>query len=121
MTVGDFWGVDEYDKNLNDGKGLSIVLLNSEKGAEYFSEIRTQAFSKEVPLDVVVKYNSNIVKSSIPHIKREEFFEDIRNGKSLKDCVKKYRKEPLHIVIFRMLPQSVKDFIKYKVLKIEKC
>lgn len=121
LTVGDFWGIDKYDKTINNNKGLSVILLNSEKGAEYFSEIKTQAFSREVPLDIVVKYNPNIVKSSIPNIKREEFFEDIKNGKSLKDCVKKYCKEPLHIVIYRMLPQFVKDFIKYKVLKIEKC
>ena len=32
LTMADFWGVDDYDKTLNDNKGLSIVLINSEKG-----------------------------------------------------------------------------------------
>ena len=49
-----------------------------------------------------------------------EFFEDINNGKSLKECVKKYCKTPIHIFIYRLLPQFAKDFIKYKILKMEK-
>ena len=117
ITIGDFWGVDEYDKSLNDNKGLSVVLLNSTKGERYFSKIINECFTKEVPLEVVVKYNQNIICSSKAHPKRTEFFEDIKRGKSLQYCVKKYCNEPLHIVIYRLLPQFAKDFIKYKVIK----
>lgn len=121
ITIGDFWGVDEYDKTMNDNKGLSIVLLNSEEGEEYFSKIQDQCFSKEVPLDIAVKYNPNITSSSKLHPKRKEFLEDIKISKTLQYCVKKYCREPLHIIIYRLLPQFAKDFIKYKILKREKC
>ena len=120
LSLGDFWGVDKYDQSMNDNKGLSIVLVNSEKGQFWFNQIKTQGLCKEIPLDFVIKNNPNIYGSSKPHAKREEFFEDINNGKSLKECVKKYCKTPIHIFIYRLLPQFAKDFIKYKILKMEK-
>lgn len=120
LSLGDFWGVDKYDQSMNDNKGLSIILVNSEKGQSRFNQIKTQELCKEIPLDFVIKNNPNICGSSKPHAKREEFFEDINNGKSLKECVKKYCKTPIHIFIYRLLPQFAKDFIKYKILKMEK-
>ena len=107
LTFGDFWGVDEYDKNLNDNMGLSVIIVNSDKGQSVFNNM--QDICKEVPLDVVVKYNPNIVSSSNANIKREEFFEYIKKGKSLNYCVKKYFKEHFYI--------KVKTFIK-NLLKI---
>ncbi|MBR6163130.1 Coenzyme F420 hydrogenase/dehydrogenase, beta subunit C-terminal domain [bacterium] len=121
ITIGDFWGVDDYDKTMNDGKGLSLILLNSEKGTKYFELIKDNYSSKEVPLEFVVRYNSNIIKPTTPPPEREEFFKDIKKGKSLQKCKSKYYKEPLSIAIYRLLPQFAKDFIKYKILKRPKC
>lgn len=120
LSLGDFWGVDKYDQSMNNNKGLSIILVNSEKGQSWFNQIKKQGLCKEIPLDFVIKNNPNICGSSKPHAKREEFFEDINNGKSLKVCVKKYCKTQIHILLYRLLPQFAKDFIKYKILKMEK-
>lgn len=120
ITIGDFWGVDEYDKTINDNKGLSIVLLNSSKGDRYFSEIINECFTKEIPLEFVVKHNQNLVSSSKLHLKRVEFFKDIKKGKSLQNCVQKYCQGPFYMVIYRLLPQFAKDFINYKILKRSK-
>lgn len=120
LSLGDFWGVDKYDQSMNNNKGLSIILLNSEKGQYWFNQIKKQGLCKEIPLDFVIKNNPNICGSSKPHAKRKDLFEGINNGKSLKVCVKKYCKTPIHIFIYRLLPQFVKDFIKYNILKMEK-
>ena len=120
LSLGDFWGVDDYDKTLNNNKGLSIVLMNNQKGRKWFEKIKDNCMTKDVPLDMVVKCNPNIKGSSKPHKKRLEFFEDINSGKTLKSCVKKYCKTPLHIAIYRFLPQFAKNFIKYKILKMER-
>jgi len=42
ITLGDFWGINFYDKNLNDNKGLSFTLLNTLKGKQYFEDIKTK-------------------------------------------------------------------------------
>ena len=36
ITLGDFWNIEKYDKDLTDGKGTSLVTLNSEKGSLLF-------------------------------------------------------------------------------------
>ena len=113
-------GVDEYDKTLNDNKGLSLILINTDKGKNLSDNISNKCLLGEIPLDYAIKCNKNICGSSTPHKNREIFLEDIKNGKTLRNCVKKYDKKPLYMVIYRALPQFMKDFIKYKILKREK-
>ena len=70
ITLGDFWGVDEFDTSLNDRKGTSIVLLNTAKGEEYFNKIikKEARLVKEVPIEAAIKYNQNIISSSISNL-----------------------------------------------------
>lgn len=121
ITIGDFWGVDDYDKTLNDKKGLSIILVNNEKGQRFLKLADNNIKIKEVPFDVVTPKNPNIYTSSKAHKNRTEFLEELCvQNKSLKYCVKKYLKTPVHIILYRLLPNCAKDFIKYKILKMEK-
>lgn len=121
ITIGDFWGVDDYDKTLNDKKGLSIILVNSKKGQDFLKLADNHIKIIEVPLEVAIKGNPNIHSSSKAHKSRAEFLEELCvQNKPLKYCVKKYIKTPVHITLYRLLPKFVKDFIKYKILKIGK-
>lgn len=121
ITIGDFWGVDEYDPSLNDKKGTSIILINNEKGQNLLNKIKTNCQLQEVPLNVATKSNPNVYSSSKAHKNREKFLEYVCiKNKSLKSGVTKYLKPPIHIFIYRLLPQFIKNFIKYKILKMEK-
>ena len=42
ITLGDFWGVWDIDKELNDGKGTSIVLCNNKKGKKLLDLINRE-------------------------------------------------------------------------------
>lgn len=37
ITLGDFWGIQRYLPNFDDDKGVSLVMINTIKGAEYFN------------------------------------------------------------------------------------
>ncbi len=116
VTVGDFWGVDKYDKSLNDGKGLSIVLINSQKASDVFEKLHF--FKQEVPLEFVVKYNPNILSATKVDANREKILKDLLAGKSLEYCGRKYiPKPPIYVRIYDSLPQWAKDFIKYKIFR----
>lgn len=39
LTIGDYWGAKIATPELDDDKGLSLVLVNSEKGNEYFEQL----------------------------------------------------------------------------------
>lgn len=47
ITIGDFWGITGIDKTQTDGKGTSIVYVNSEKGASVFETIQRDLAFKE--------------------------------------------------------------------------
>ena len=74
ITIGDYWHIGELDKNFADDKGISLVLVNSEKGNEIFKSIEKNITFKIFPLCLSMQkpFESNY---SIP-AKRDEFFRD---------------------------------------------
>lgn len=58
FTIGDFWGISQFDKKLNDQKGTSLVLINNDKAKRLFEEIRPLMKScVEVPFDIARRNN----------------------------------------------------------------
>lgn len=120
ITMGDFWGVENYDASLDDKKGTSIVLLNSIKGEKYFDLIKQFAFTKEVPLEIAIRKNPNIYSSSKPHPKREDFFEDLlKPNAKLSKLSKKYIKTyPFILKLFyKFMPKFIKNWIDRYILR----
>ena len=87
ITIGDFWGIWNYDKNLNDEKGTSVVLINNKKG-QYLLDILKSSDGKlvNVPLDIAISGNPCLVRSVYSNKDRKLFF-DLLDKKSLKDVV----------------------------------
>lgn len=78
ITIGDFWGISKYKKELNDGKGTSVVLINNSKGQKYFNEIENQAkLVERTPLDAAIPENANLVQSPKNHVSRNQFFKNL--------------------------------------------
>lgn len=119
ITMGDFWGVDDFDGIVNDQKGVSVVLLNSSKGKEYFERINSlqSVFAKELPLDFVIKYNTNLVASSKPHRKREKFFKDVIKGKKTLRALKKKYLTPKKRILKRLF-KTIGELLKKTVKKV---
>lgn len=87
ITMGDFWGVWKYDKNLDDKKGTSIVFLNNKRGEELFNNIKKELkLVAPVPFKKAVKGNPNMLRPTIHNPKREVFM-DMVNKKSLKSSL----------------------------------
>lgn len=78
ITIGDFWRISEYKKELNDGKGTSVILINNEKGKQFLDRILDKAkVCEEAPLEAAIKGNSNLVSSPKVHVSRNRFFKDL--------------------------------------------
>lgn len=87
ITLGDFWGVDNYAKEWNDKKGTSLVLCNSEKGAKLFDDVTEKIERKEnIPYHTVVeiskKANAALVRPTWPPEMRKCFFHHLKKGDS---------------------------------------
>ena len=40
ITIGDYWGIEKIHPNFDDNKGISLVILNNEKGKKIFQYIK---------------------------------------------------------------------------------
>ena len=57
ITIGDFWNIDRYDKNLDDRKGTSLILSNNSKADIFLKDIINHneniILYKEIPLNFI--------------------------------------------------------------------
>jgi len=44
LTIGDYWGAEVEEREIDDDKGLSLVIVNSEKGRNLINSIKNQVF-----------------------------------------------------------------------------
>lgn len=80
ITIGDFWGWERVDKDLNkDDKGVSLVLVNTEKGRFLYEQIAHAISSIEAELKRALQ--PNLQAPSRTSSKRYKFEKDyVRKG-----------------------------------------
>lgn len=91
ITIGDFWGAEKaVGKELDGDLGTSIVLLNNQKGKNYYQSCLHKLIEKQVPLDIVVKGNPALMRPlNPPTVNREQFYEDL-DKLSFREVADKY-------------------------------
>lgn len=57
ITMGDFWGIEEVDKEFDDNRGVSIVSVNSAKGQGLVDLIKEDCIIKEYSKESVPRVN----------------------------------------------------------------
>ncbi|MHA1428707.1 MAG: Coenzyme F420 hydrogenase/dehydrogenase, beta subunit C-terminal domain, partial [Candidatus Helarchaeota archaeon] len=57
LTMGDYWGVQKYKPELHDGKGTTLLLINTEKGIKTFQEISTNFIYESCDLSKSLQHN----------------------------------------------------------------
>lgn len=77
ITLGDYWGVSKYHPEMDDDKGTSVVLLNTEHGVDLFNSISDKINQCESKVEYAIAKNPCIVRSSTPHLKRSKFFANL--------------------------------------------
>lgn len=72
ITIGDFWGIQRVMPQIDDNKGMSVVLLNSVKAQEYIRDMRLDKWP--IMYETVVRYNPSVIYSVTQTKKRDRFF-----------------------------------------------
>ncbi len=73
ITLADFWGIDKVCPQMDDDKGTSLCIINSEKGQTLFNNIKDDIIYQEVNFEEAIKYNSAMTKSVPTNPMRNEF------------------------------------------------
>ena len=106
ITIGDFWGIWDIAPEIDDNKGTSAVVIQTQKGESIFKKIREHLMLKEVLLEDISRQNPAILMSSKCNEKKQDILtiietEDFENctkymgipNKSIKKTVIKFLKK----------------------------
>ena len=80
ITLADFWGIKSIMPEMFDDKGVSLVLINSDKGEAVFKAISDKLVYKEANINEAIKNNPSAIQSSPIHPKRDYFFENLEHA-----------------------------------------
>jgi coenzyme F420-reducing hydrogenase beta subunit len=93
ITIGDFWGIGLKKPELDDDKGASLILINTEKGRQIFEKCSHKLFYFECQIEEAISGNPCLVKPVIQPSEREIFFKDL-DHLSFDRVIKKYMRGP---------------------------
>lgn len=80
IIVGDFWGIENVFPEMDDDKGISALILNSEKAINIFEKLKDKLIYRETNIDDISKANPVLTKSVKYTKNRDLFFELIKNN-----------------------------------------
>lgn len=80
ITLADFWGIEKILPEFYDKKGVSLMIIQSKKGAELFNEIKEDILWLQVPIEQAIQGNSSMVKSAQMPIDRAKFMNEIEEN-----------------------------------------
>lgn len=97
ITIADFWGCEDLMPEIDDNKGVSLVLVNSRKGASLL-EGCDDVTLWEVDRAKAMKHNH--YKPCKPNPQREAFWEDYRNHGYRFVCAKYAQDNPKDRILY---------------------
>lgn len=77
ITMADFWAVERIHPEIDDDKGVSLIIVHSVKGESLLRTVKNGLKSGETDLDSALRYNSSMLNSVKPHKNRKLFFEKL--------------------------------------------
>lgn len=89
LTLADCWGAERILGETDEDKGISLVLVHTDKGEVAIKDVSQSLQTREVNVQLAIKENPSAVKATKPHEKRGDFFAEI-DKISFKKAVKKY-------------------------------
>lgn len=78
ITLADFWGAQNFLPEMDDDKGTSLIIINSDRGKDIFNKISNKTKFSEVNIEEAIKNNSSMIQSVVLPKKRENFIADIK-------------------------------------------
>ncbi len=107
ITIADAWGIKNAKPEFNDNRGVSLYLINSEKGQELSDYIKKDC--EIVKLNLADMMQPNLKSPTKPSGNREQFWTDYKNG-GIDRLIEKYGTQSLK--------KRLKTHVKYKIRQI---
>jgi hypothetical protein len=96
ITIGDYWGIQNVLPDFDDDKGVSLVMINTEKGKNLYDKLEKD--ERKTRYDEVLPGNPNIEKSVALPSKRAIFFRAWRK-RQLIQLINRLTRSPLLVQV----------------------
>ncbi len=73
ITVADYWGIDRILPEIDDDKGVSLLLINTEKGNTLLENVKNKLTLAKTDIEKAFPYNPCIIKPVLKHNFRQYF------------------------------------------------
>ncbi len=103
ITLADYWGVRKFHTVHNAQKGVSAILVNTQKGQDVISALEWQLHLEPTRVEWIAEQNENLTKRTLRPSKRTDFYRTFKDKP--KAVLKQYK--PL-----------VKTWMKFKIKEI---
>lgn len=111
FTLADFWGIDRIVLNFSDNKGVSLLLVNSDKGCELFNSINNEIDFVECDINKSIEPNPNLSRPTAKPKSREAFW-IYYSKKGFEKTLKKYYKKIVIKRIKKRINAKYKSIVK---------
>ena len=98
---------------LDDDKGVSLVLVNTSKGQQLFDKINLN--TKECNYDDALQYNSGLRGSTLSHPKRHKFFMNYLEKSSISNYIHSLLKESFLLRVKNKLKRILHKYFNIKI------
>ena len=116
FTIWDCFIVENFDKNLDDDRGTSRILVNSQNGNTIFEEIKDNFNYVEVETEALVKNVKEMLHSVEKNNRREDFFRDL-NELSEELFFQKWFPDTIKVKFERVVRVTMAKTGIYKIIK----
>lgn len=112
ITLGDYWGIQKFHPDFYDENGVSLILINTEKGKKYFTDINSEIIYIPSTLKKASVMNKNLSAPSARPACRDNIYEGYDEDFSTYVKTKLAFKVSPKVRIKKMIPLSVKNALK---------
>ena len=98
ITLGDFWGVGKFDPTLDDDKGTSVVIVNTEKGGRAIAGISGNVSIRKMSVNHIQGGNHCLTVSAETGRNRAMFFGNLDSMGFEKAMRRSTRQSIIHII-----------------------
>ena len=97
LTIGDFWGVNNFHLEFFSSKGVSSVLINTDKGEKLLRTIQEKCLMIELIYDEVIYKQHNLVSPTVrtddrnkiyQQLNEKNYIENLKVGLQFKERIK---------------------------------
>ena len=112
LTIADFWGIGNISPEMDDDRGTSLVLIQSERGKDVFLSL--DMIKKEQTYEEASRTNQGLKSICKPHPKRDLFWKKIESCKGLDELCNLVLKKTFWMRVSRKIKNTIRPLIKNK-------